>query len=296
MALNLQKHLTAIGSSPLVYSNRTLARGDPLKAEGASPVDDFKTVVKSTDIIFTMISDDSILDALVEEATSLENIQGKLFIDTSTVHPSTSSAVAKALKVKGAEFIASPVFGASPMAAAGKLIFAMAGPHEQITRVSPFIQDVMGRQIINMGADVQNSSLLKISGNIFVIGFQELIAEAQVFAEKTGLGTGRMEEFIGSMFGPVLESYSKRMTSGAWAPPLGTPPGFAVSLASKDARHALAIAEEKGTQLPTLATALNRMTKAREYAGESLDSASVYGIARMEAGLPFWSENSRQSN
>jgi 3-hydroxyisobutyrate dehydrogenase-like beta-hydroxyacid dehydrogenase len=236
------------------------------------------------------------LNGLVEEAMSLESIQGKLFIDTSTVHPSTSSAVAKTLGAKGADFIASPVFGASPVAADGKLIFAMAGPQEQIMRVSPYIQNVMGRQIINMGADVQNSSLLKISGNIFVIGFQELIAEAQVFAEKTGLGTARMEEFIGSMFGPVLESYSRRMTSGSWAPPLGTPPGFAVSLASKDARHALAIAEEKGTQLPTLTTALSRMTKAREYAGESLDSASVYGIARLEAGLPFWSENSRQSN
>lgn len=98
------------------------------------------------------------------------------------------------------------------------------------------------------------------------------------------------------MFGPVLESYSKRMTSGSWAPPLGTPPGFAAALASKDARHAISLAESHGTRIPTLETALSRLTKAREYAGESLDSASVYGIARMEAGLPFWSENSRQSN
>lgn len=46
-----------------------------------------------------------------------------------------------------------------------------------------------------------------------VIGLQELIAEVQVFAEKTGLGTQTAEEFIGSMFGPVLESYSKRCDS-----------------------------------------------------------------------------------
>lgn len=132
--------------------------------------------------------------------------------------------------------------------------------------------------------------------NIFVVGFQELVAEAHVFAEKTGLGTAQMEEFIGSMFGPVLESYSKRMTTGAWAPPLETPPGFAVALASKDARHAITIAKDHGTTLPTIETALARMTAAREYAGESLDSASVYGTARLEAGLPFWSENSRQGN
>ncbi|KAL1599454.1 hypothetical protein SLS60_007257 [Paraconiothyrium brasiliense] len=296
MALRLQNRLKSTGAPPLVYSNRTLKRGEALKAEGAIPVDDFRAVVESTDVIFTMISDDAVLNDLVEQALSLESIQGKLFMDTSTVHPSTCSAVAKVFQGKGAYFIASPVFGASPVAAAGKLIFAMAGPQDQISRVSPYIQGVMGRQIINMGADVQKSSLLKISGNIFVIGFQELIAEAQVFAEKTGLGTGRMEEFLGGMFGPVLESYSKRMTSGAYAPPLDTPPGFAISLASKDIRHALAIAEESGCQLPTLATALNRTTMAREYAGEWLDSSSVYGIARIEAGLPFWSEKSRQGN
>lgn len=43
-----------------------------------------------------------------------------------------------------------------------------------------------------------------------VIGLMELISEVQVFAEKTGLGTDQAESFIGSMFGPVAESYSKR--------------------------------------------------------------------------------------
>ncbi|KAF1954322.1 hypothetical protein CC80DRAFT_567503 [Byssothecium circinans] len=112
---------------------------------------------------------------------------------------------------------------------------------------------------------------LKISGNILVLGFQGLIAEAQVFAEKTGLGTARMQDFIGTMFGPVLESYSKRITSSAWAPPLGMPAAYARDGA-------------------------DRLTKAREVAGDELDSTAVYGAARLEAGLPFWSENSRQGN
>lgn len=137
---------------------------------------------------------------------------------------------------------------------------------------------------------------LTIQSNILVISFLEVISEAQVFAQLTGLGTEQLEQFIGSMFGPVLESYSKRITTGAYAPPLDTPPGFAAALASKDAKHALSIAEKHGTRIPTLETALSRLTAAREYAGESIDSAAVYGTARREAGLPFWSENSRQGN
>lgn len=38
----------------------------------------------------------------------------------------------------------------------------------------------------------------------------EAVGEAQVFAEKTGLGTGPMEELIGEAFGPVAGGYSKR--------------------------------------------------------------------------------------
>ncbi|POR31088.1 6-phosphogluconate dehydrogenase family protein [Tolypocladium paradoxum] len=297
MALNLQNHLAAKGLPPLHYSNRTLSRGEPLKKAGAIPEDDFESVIKTSTIIFTMIANDDVLNDLVTKALEKGmSLEGKIWVDTSTVHPETSAECSERLGQKGATFIASPVFGASPVAAAGKLIFSMAGSSAAIDQLRPYILDVMGRSIINMGDDVRKSSLLKISGNIFVIGFQELIAEGLVFAEKTGLGTQQMEEFIRSMFGPVLESYSKRMTSGAWAPPLGTPPGFAVAISSKDTRHALSLAKAHGTHIPTLETALSRMTAAREYAGESLDSSSIYGIARLEAGLPFWSENSRQGN
>lgn len=105
-----------------------------------------------------------------------------------------------------------------------------------------------------------------------------------------------MEDFIGDMFGSVVQSYSKRMTTGAFAPPLDKAPSFAISLSAKDVRHAISVGSQNGTKIPTLETALSRMNAAREYAGESLDSSALYGIARMDAGLSFWSENSRQGN
>ncbi|KAJ0383358.1 hypothetical protein COL922a_010645 [Colletotrichum nupharicola] len=296
MALNLHNHLAANGLPPLRYSNRTLSRGDALREVGGLPERDFETLVLKSTIIFTMISNDEVLESLISKALSTWSgalPEGKIFVDTSTVHPDTVARCSERLAKAGAFFISSPVFGASPMAAAGKLIFAMAGPSAALEKVRPYVIDVMGRSIIDMGEDVRKSSLLKISGNIFVIGFQELTAEAQVFAEKTGLGTRQMEQFISDMYGPVIESYSKRMTTGAYAPPLGTPPGFAVTLATKDAGHAIRIAKENGTRIPTIETALARMEAAREFAGESLDSSSVYGAARLEAGLPFWNGNSR---
>ena len=105
------------------------------------------------------------LDSLVSQAIESKiALDGKIWVDTSTVHPDTCQQSAERLKQKGATFVASPVFGASPVAAAGKLIFSMAGPGPTIEKLRPHIENVMGRSIINMGEDVRKSSLLKISG------------------------------------------------------------------------------------------------------------------------------------
>ncbi|PYI31330.1 putative 3-hydroxyisobutyrate dehydrogenase [Aspergillus indologenus CBS 114.80] len=297
MSLNLQKYFQAKGLPPIRYSNRTISKGDALRDAGAVPEEEFGALVQESDVIFTMISTDDVLTDLLEKAAAMEiSLEGKIFVDTSTIHPDTSEWAAKHLQDHGATFIAAPVFGASPVAAAGKLIFAVAGPAAAVERVRPLIMDVMGRSIIDMGEDVRKSSLLKISGNILVISFMEVIAEAQVFAEVAGIGTQQMEDFIENMFGPVLQSYSRRITSGAYAPPLDTAPGFAAALACKDMKHALSIADRCNTRLCTLETASKRLSTAREYAGGNLDSSAIYGTARLEAGLSFWSANSRQGS
>lgn len=95
------------------------------------------------------------------------SLQGKIWIDTSTVHPDTTATCASRLAEVGSAFVASPVFGASPVAAAGKLIFAMAGPREAVETLRPFIADVMAKSIMYLGEDVRKGSLLKITGYVF---------------------------------------------------------------------------------------------------------------------------------
>jgi 3-hydroxyisobutyrate dehydrogenase-like beta-hydroxyacid dehydrogenase len=55
MALNLQKHLDSKSLPPLHYSNRNLSKGQPLQDAGAVPENDFESVVRKSDIIFTMV-------------------------------------------------------------------------------------------------------------------------------------------------------------------------------------------------------------------------------------------------
>ncbi|KAG2415204.1 hypothetical protein HFD88_006395 [Aspergillus terreus] len=298
MATNLQKHLASRSGSALqnlIYSNRTMARGDALKQLGATPESSFQNLVAQCGIIFTMVSNDKVLTSLIDAAlASGHALHDKIFVDCSTVHPTTVGLTVARLQAQNASFLAAPVFGGNPIAVDGKLVFAIAGPKKASDAVKPLIQGVMGRKVIDCGEDATKSSLLKIAGNIVTVNMMEAVGEAQVFAERTGLGTGPMEELIGEAFGPVAGGYSKRLTSGVYAPPLGSRPGFGVSLAIKDADHAFAMAKEHNVELPGLQVARDNMAAAREYAGECLDSSSMYGILRQKAGMEFWNEKSRQ--
>ncbi|KAL4977360.1 NAD binding domain of 6-phosphogluconate dehydrogenase-domain-containing protein [Aspergillus desertorum] len=298
MATNLQKHLATKSTlNSLLFSNRTMSRGNALKALGATAETDFRKLVHKCGIIFTMVSNDAVLQSLVSSVTenSNQSLRDKIFVDCSTVHPQTVSLIVAKLKEKQADFLAAPVFGGNLIAVDGKLVFAIAGPKRASDVVKPLIQDVMGRKVIDCGEDATKSSMLKIAGNIITVSLMEAVSEAQVFAERTGLGTGVMEELIGEAFGPVAGGYSKRLTTGAYAPPLDSRPGFGVSLAIKDAKHAFDIAKENSVELPGLEVATENMVSAREYAGECLDSSSMYGVLRQKAGMEFWNGKSRKS-
>lgn len=167
MATNLQTHLSSTSLPSLLYHNRTLSRGDPLKALHASPAPSIADLVSSTDIIFLSLSDDAALEATLDALVASGDIKDKLVVDTSTVHPDSSAKASQRLAEKGAKFVAAPVFGASPVAAKGQLLWVLAGPEECIARIEPFLEGVMGRAVIKLGEDVRQSSLLKTAGLAF---------------------------------------------------------------------------------------------------------------------------------
>lgn len=118
----------------------------------------------------------------------------------------------------------------------------------------------------------------------------ELVAEAHVFAEKTGLGNEAMESLIEQQYGSLALSMSKRLTTGAYMPARDERPWSDLNLALKDVGHGIKCAEEAGTRLEVGEVALRHLKEAKVFAdgeGRGLDSSSMYGILRQNAGLVF---------
>ncbi|CZT05710.1 hypothetical protein WAI453_004498 [Rhynchosporium graminicola] len=291
MARNLQKHLTKTGHPALNFTNRTLSRGVALVELGGVPCTTIAELISKSDIIFSSISDDSVLESIVSEMLASGSLTGKIIVDTSTVHPDSSVKASKKLTEAGAVFAAAPVFGASPVAYEGTLLFVVAGPKAATKAIAPYLKGVMGRGVIDLGEDVSKASLMKTSGNFITAAMMEMISEAHVFAEKTGLGSEAMEMLIKENYGPLAFSMSRRLTTGVYVPAKNEKPWSDLNLAIKDVDHGITCAENAGTRLKIGEVVLEHLKEAKKFSdiheGKAMDSSSMYGVIREEAGLKF---------
>ncbi|KAL4968609.1 uncharacterized protein BDV14DRAFT_187709 [Aspergillus stella-maris] len=285
-------------SSPLILYNRTASKtasfADSINAEksnSATATSSLTSAVKDATITFICVGNDPALELIIETLTSDSSLslKDKIIVDCSTVHPDTSRRTHSTLIAAGASFIACPVFGAPNMADAGQMVVVPAGSPETIKRISPFLEGVTSKAVLDLGPeaekDVGRASLMKVLGNTFILNTVETLAEGLVAAEKSGLGVATYLQWVNSMFPGPFAKYAERMSSGDYFK--REEPLFAVDLARKDLRHAANLAESSGMSLPSVKVTDDFLKVVKEEKGVKGDIAGVYGAIRKGAGLPF---------
>ncbi|GKU07561.1 6-phosphogluconate dehydrogenase 2 [Fusarium langsethiae] len=291
MGRGMSKNIVEKGNldGPLLLYNRSTKRTTDFSAtlpNGKSEViESLADGVARADIIFSCIANDEAVQETYK-AMLESGIKGKLFIESSTIHPETTEGIAKDVIAKGAEFVAAPVFGAPQMADAGQLVGVLAGPAASVTKAKAWFQGVTSKADIDLSDQPYSKALtLKVLGNTFILNMAEQLAEAHVAAEKTGLGTAAIHQFVQSVFGGPYASYSERMLTGDYYK--RDEPLFSVELARKDARHALSLAKSAGVQLRNVEAADAHLAIAFDHIGSSADMAGIYGAVRKESGLDY---------
>jgi len=274
---------------PLLIFNRTNKRAvdlsQKLPSGKSSVVSTIEEAVSRSDIIFTCVGDDAAIQETIDTALK-GNVQGKLFVDCSTVHPDTTIALAARITGRGAEFVACPVFGAPAMAENGQLICVLAGPKAATEKVIPYTKGVMGRAVIDFGGQpCEKATTLKIVGNTMILNMVESLSEATVLAETSGLGSENLQKYVEIMFPGPYTAYLGRMISGDYYK--REEPLFAVDLARKDAMHAKDLARASGAQIKAVEVADMHLAAVKEHMGQKGDIAGIYGAVRQEAGLKF---------
>jgi 3-hydroxyisobutyrate dehydrogenase-like beta-hydroxyacid dehydrogenase len=131
----------------VIIFNRTLKRAldfqKTLPSGKSIVAATIEELAPKSDVIFISVGDDAAINETVDNILK-SNAKGKIIVDTSTVHPDTTNALAEKVSDSGVEFVACPVFGAPAVANSGQLICVLAGPNAAAEKVKPYLQGVMG--------------------------------------------------------------------------------------------------------------------------------------------------------
>jgi 3-hydroxyisobutyrate dehydrogenase-like beta-hydroxyacid dehydrogenase len=281
MGLPMASNLLKAGHALVVF-NRTKARADSLLAQGAVWASSPRAVAEQTEIVISVLADDTALQAVaLEEQGVLAGLaKNGVHVDMSTVSPDTTKSLAQRYFERGIHFLAAPVFGRPEAAAAAKLWICPAGPTEVIERCRP-VFDAMGQGVIIVGTEPHLANVLKLVGNFFVISAIETLSEAFTLAEKAGLRVETVLDVIKALLPvPLFLGYGTRMAHNEF-----TPPGFGLQLGLKDVSLMRKLADQVNVPLPLADVAHGHLRAALARGRGDLDWGALITVVRELAGL-----------
>jgi 2-hydroxy-3-oxopropionate reductase len=169
----------------------------------------------------------------------LEGIKpGALFIDMSTILPSTTIKLHGVLKQQGVEALDAPVSGGQVGAEAATLSIMVGGSKRAFERALPLFQ-CMGKNIVQIG-ETGAGQTTKACNQMIVGMTIQAVAEAFTLAKKAGVDLEKMREALLGGFAQsrILDLHGKRIIEQNFKP------GFKVKLHKKDMNIALQAGRE----------------------------------------------------
>jgi 2-hydroxy-3-oxopropionate reductase len=229
MALNLTK----AGYPVAVLETNKAA--DALVEAGAQAYSNNKELAQACNIVITMLPDSPQVEEVVLGPDGvLEGIrEGSVFIDMSTIAPSTAITLYERLQEKGVEALDAPVSGGQVGAEAASLSIMVGGSKGAFDRALPLFQ-AMGKNIVHIG-EAGAGQTTKTCNQIIVGMTIQAVAEAFTLAKKAGVDLEKMREALLGGFAQsrILDLHGKRIIDRNFEP------GFKVKLHRKDMNIAL---------------------------------------------------------
>jgi 3-hydroxyisobutyrate dehydrogenase len=272
MAVNwLQK-----GFDLTVY-NRTRAKAEALAEQGAKVADTPKAAVQGAEIVVVMVGDDNASRSvwLGEDGALAGVAPGTVLIECSTLTPDWVRELAGQARERGCEFMDSPVAGSKAAAAGGQLLLLVGGDTSAVEKARPALEAI-SRQIVHLGP-TGTGATWKLINNMLIAGQLALVSEALVLAEKAGFELEQVIPLIlnGAGNSPIIQGKMPRLKERNYGDT-----DFALRWMIKDARYALALAEQLGLSLKTTEGAADLYQQAIDKGLADQDFAAVIEALR----------------
>jgi 3-hydroxyisobutyrate dehydrogenase-like beta-hydroxyacid dehydrogenase len=262
MGTAMAERLLAAGY-PLVVHNRTRAKAEALTGQGATVAGTAAELAGQVDVVLTSLADDDALESTAGEVLAAAR-PGTVLVDTSTVSSGASASVASQAEAASVSYLRAPVSGNPSVVRAGNLSFIVSGPSEALERVEPVLSAI-GPTIHHVGKGEQ-ARVVKLAINLMVGGLAELMSEALVLGEASGVSRQALLEVMGSSAAgaPFVRYKTEPLLRDDFSAT------FTTALMEKDVDLVLEAAGDAGVELP-LARELKGLLRATIEAGYADD-------------------------
>jgi len=243
MGFPMAKNILKAGYYLKVF-NRSQNKAEALKEFGAQVTASINDAVKDSDVVITMLTDDTAINDVMNSSNFLENLKsGATVIDMSSVKPTTATKHGENLNSKNINYLDAPVSGGTIGAEEASLAI-MVGGEQNIFDEAFDILKTMGNP--TLVGPVGSGQVSKLANQIIVGLTIGAVAEAITLCEKAGANPKKMIKALsgGWADSKILQTHGKRMIDKDFTPKGRT------SVHLKDMSNILECANSFNTHLP----------------------------------------------
>ena len=269
MGLPMAKNILKAGYNLKAF-NRSQNKAEPLRELGAEITATIDGAVKDSDVVITMLTDDTAIDDVMNSSDFLDNLKsGTTVIDMSSVKPTTATKHGNNLKSKNINYLDAPVSGGTIGAEEASLAIMVGGEQKVFDEVTDVFKTMGNPTLVGPLASGQVSKL----ANQIIVGLTiGAVAEAVTLCEKAGANPTKMIKALtgGWADSKILQTHGKRMIDKDFTPKGRT------SVHLKDMNNILECANSYNTHLP-ISNLIKEMYKSLVENGHGeTDHSSLY--------------------
>ena len=269
MGLPMAKNILKAGYKLKAF-NRSQNKAEPLRELGAEITTTIDGAVKDSDVVITMLTDDTAIDDVMNSSNFLDNLKlGATVIDMSSVKPTTATKHGNNLKSKNINYLDAPVSGGTIGAEEASLAIMVGGEQKVFDDVTDVFKTMGNPTLVGPLASGQVSKL----ANQIIVGLTiGAVAEAVTLCEKAGANPNKMIKALsgGWADSKILQTHGKRMIDKDFTPKGRT------SVHLKDMNNILECANSYNTHLP-ISNLIKEMYKSLVENGHGeIDHSSLY--------------------
>lgn len=266
---------------PMIVHNRSRAAMDELVAAGAIHASSPAVVAAQADVVFTNLPDTPDVEKVVlGEKGIIEGAHnGLIFVDNSTIKPTSARMLAGKLAERSVFSLDAPVSGGDIGAKNGTLTIMVGGDAEAFQRAMPVFQ-AMGKTITHVG-DAGAGQVAKAANQIMVAAQMVAMAELLVFSKKAGVDPRKVVDAIkaGAAQCWALDIKPPRLFDG------NRSPGFKSYMQLKDMKIVLDTANEYDVPISAAKENTKLYQQMIDMGMGELDNSAVVGVIERLAGV-----------